>query len=80
METILKFREDEPVNWSYDEEGDVLYISFGQPKPAIAIDSTEGVILLRTPDDGELVGITIIGVSDMLKRKATRTPSRSPAK
>lgn len=78
METALKLRDDECVSWDYDEEADVLYISFGEPKPALALDLGEGVLVLYREEDGELVGFTIIGASEMLKPKARRGSGRRP--
>ena len=46
----------------YDEEADVLYISFRRPQKATDTEMTEDGILLRYKDD-ELVGITILDVS-----------------
>jgi len=51
----------------YDEKGDVLYISVGKPKEADdSIEPQEGVVM-RTRN-GELVGITIIGLKAHLNR------------
>jgi len=77
METTLKLRDDECVTWDYDEEADVLYISFGQPKPALALDVGEGVLVRYREEDGALVGFTIIGASEMLKAKTKRHPAPS---
>ena len=53
----------ERLNVKYDDENDVLYISFGEPREADdSIEPQEGVIL-RTRQ-GELVGITIIGLKE----------------
>ncbi len=42
----LKILEGEPqLNWTYDEEADVLYISVGKPRPAVGVDMGEGVIV-----------------------------------
>ncbi|HLF86178.1 MAG TPA: DUF2283 domain-containing protein, partial [Nitrospiria bacterium] len=42
----LKILEGKPaLNWEYDEEADVLYISVGEPRPAIGTDIGEGVIV-----------------------------------
>lgn len=67
MDTPLKVRDDQPPNWDYDEGADVLYVSFGSPRPALALDIGEGVLLLYTEPDNELVGFTIIGIGGMLK-------------
>ena len=78
METTLKLRDGECVTWDYDEEADVLYISFGQPKPALALDVGEGVLVRYREEDGELVGFTIIGLSEMLKPKIARGSASRP--
>ncbi len=78
MET-LKLEEDSRLHWSYDEEGDVLYISFGDPQPALSIDM-DGVLVRYREDDGEIVGVTIIGAGSMLKQKKGRAALRSSAK
>ena len=78
METILKLRYTECVTWDYDEGADVLYVSFGEPRPALALDMGEGVVVLYREEDGELVGFTIIGVKEMLKPKATSRSPRHP--
>ena len=40
----LKILEGKPsLNWEYDEEADVLYISVGKPRSAVGVDIGEGV-------------------------------------
>lgn len=46
----------------YDEEADVLYISFRHPQRATDSEMTDEGVLLRYRGD-ELVGITILDVS-----------------
>jgi uncharacterized protein YuzE len=46
----------------YDEEADVLYISFKRPQKATDTEMTDDGILLRYKD-GVLVGITILDAS-----------------
>jgi len=46
----------------YDEQADVLYISFQRPQKATDTEMTEEGILLRYRED-ELVGMTILDVS-----------------
>lgn len=88
MET-LKFEDREPVTSSYDEEADVLYISFGKPEPGLAIDVGGGVLIRYRDDDGVILGTTIMGISRMLnqptpsKRRTgsrPRRPTRVPSK
>ncbi len=61
MET-LKILEGKPaLNWEFDEEADVLYISVGEPRPAVGADIGEGVIVRYDEEKKEIVGITILG-------------------
>jgi len=49
----------EKIDFDYDEEADVLYISFGKPRAAKdSIEVEEGVIYRLA--DNEVVGITIL--------------------
>ena len=47
---------------SYDEQGDVLYISFDQPRPATDSELTDDDVILRYDGD-DLIGITILHAS-----------------
>lgn len=51
---------------NYDEDADVLYVSFSHPQKATDSEMTEDGILLRYRGD-ELVGITILNVSDRIQ-------------
>ena len=62
METLKIFEKKEKLNWEYDEEADVLYISTGRPTKAIGLDVGEGVIVRYDEKAGEVVGLTIVGV------------------
>ena len=60
----LKLQERQSnLNWDYDADADVLYISIGEPKVAEGIDIGEGVIVRVSPQSNEVVGLTIIGLS-----------------
>ena len=60
METI-KILEGKPaLNWEYDEEADVLYISVGKPRPAVGTDIGDGVIVRYDNRKKEIVGLTIL--------------------
>ncbi len=65
----LKLEEPKAVNWDYDEEADVLYISFGDPEPALTLDLGEGVLARYRESDNALVGFTFIGAGVRLRRK-----------
>ena len=47
---------------SYDEEGDVLYISFEKPRPATDSELTDDDVILRY-DGNDIIGITILHAS-----------------
>ena len=49
------------LTFDYDEEADVLYVSFGVPQEAISYEV--GNSLIRVNDD-KIVGITIIGFKE----------------
>ncbi|MCG6550973.1 MAG: DUF2283 domain-containing protein [Candidatus Magnetominusculus sp. LBB02] len=64
MEMLKILEKQENLNWDYDDEADVLYISIGEPKQAIGVDIGEGVIMRYTEETSELVGLTIIGIKE----------------
>jgi len=47
----------------YDSEADVLYISFGEPRPAEGLDIGDGTILRIGPKTEEVIGLTILDFS-----------------
>ena len=44
----------------YDDLADVLYISFGDPRPGIAIEVNDGDLVRVDPYSDEIVGITLL--------------------
>jgi uncharacterized protein YuzE len=63
METIKILEKRENLSWEYDDEADVLYISVGEPGPAEGVDIGEGVIVRIDPENREVIGLTILGIS-----------------
>jgi len=63
MKALKIAEKKEKVDWEYDAEADVLYLSFGEPQEAEGIDIGEGMIVRVDPQSNEVVGITIIGLS-----------------
>ncbi len=45
---------------SYDGVSDVLYISFGDPRPGIATEVNGGDLVRTDPETNDVIGITII--------------------
>jgi uncharacterized protein YuzE len=58
--TILE--QPASLNWDYDEEADVLYLSVGEPHHAGGIDIGEGLIVRFDEDRQAVVGLTVIGL------------------
>ena len=52
--------KDIDLKISYDEEADVLYISFGKPRPGIAVEVNDGDFVRVDPYTDRVVGITIL--------------------
>ncbi len=69
METLKILEKRKNLNWEYDDEADVLYISICEPKPAEGFDIGEGLIARVHPETKELVGLTIIGLSEKILRE-----------
>jgi uncharacterized protein YuzE len=66
MEAIKILEKPTAINWDYDEEADVLYISIGEPQPAEGIDIGEGIIVRYDEPRKEVVGLTVIGLRTRL--------------
>lgn len=66
MEAIKILDKKENLNWDYDEEADVLYISIGEPQKALGIDIGEGAIVRYKEETREVVGLTLLGVKERL--------------
>jgi uncharacterized protein YuzE len=74
METINIAEKKTRINWDYDADADVLYISFGNPKNAEGVDIGEGTIIRIEPDKHEIIGITIL---NPLRRTLSSLKSKS---
>lgn len=71
MEALKIFERQKDLNWEYDEDADVLYLSIGAPEKALGIDIGEGVIVRFKEADNEVVGLTVVGLrSRLLKNLA----------
>jgi len=79
MESLTIVNKSSDITWDYDEEADVLYLSIGQPREALAVDVGEGILLRYHETDEEVVGITIMGLRHRLwQALPARERSRSP--
>jgi len=62
MEAVKILEKKERVDWDYDEEADVLYLSIGKPRKATGVDIGQGVVVRYDEKKKEVVGLTILGV------------------
>jgi uncharacterized protein YuzE len=62
MDAIKIVEKPTTVSWDYDEEADVLYLSLGDPQPAVGVDIGEGVIVRYNESQQEVVGLTLLGL------------------
>lgn len=62
METVKILDKRERLDWKYDSEADVLYVSVGKPRKAIGVDIGQGVVIRYDEEKREVVGLTILGV------------------
>lgn len=56
------------INFHYDTEVDVLYASIGKPKPAKSIEKGNGTLIRIDPNNGEIVGFTVIDYMYRIKK------------
>ncbi|MSR21118.1 MAG: DUF2283 domain-containing protein [Gemmatimonadetes bacterium] len=62
MDAVRILESSAALTWECDDEADVLYISEGQPRPAITVDLGEGVLARLDAMGREVVGITVLGL------------------
>jgi uncharacterized protein YuzE len=62
MDAIRILEKPASISWDYDQDADVLYLSVGEPRPAVGVDIGEGVVLRYDEDRKEVVGLTLIGL------------------
>lgn len=65
---VLLVPKAKRLDVSYDEEADVLYLSFGKPKPADDGIMLDNDVILRYKEN-ELIGITVLGLKERFKGK-----------
>lgn len=68
MEALKILGSSSSISGDYDEEADVLYLSVGPPRPAVGIDIGDGLVLRYDEIERELVGLTVIGLRERLRR------------
>jgi hypothetical protein len=69
MTAISIPKKPQGLQWDCDEAADVLYLSIGEPQPAIGIDIGEGLVLRYNEAEQNVVGLTIIGLRARLLKE-----------
>ncbi|MDX2076812.1 MAG: DUF2283 domain-containing protein [bacterium] len=55
--------KNDVMQLSYDTDADILYLSIGNPRPAISREVGNDVILRLDPNTGDVIGLTILNLS-----------------
>jgi uncharacterized protein YuzE len=74
MEAVKILEKPTSISWDYDEEADVLYLSIGEPQPAVGLDIGDGVIVRYDEARKEVIGLTLIGLRARLLKNLAGTP------
>ena len=74
MEAIKILERPSDLQWKYDEEADVLYLSVGEPRQGVGMDIGEGIIIRYDEAEKEVLGLTLIGLrARVLKNLVNRS-------
>jgi len=74
MEAVKILERPAEITWDYDQEADVLYLSVGDPQPAVGVDIGEGIVLRYDEAQQEIVGLTLIGLRERLMKSLAARP------
>ena len=78
MEAVKILEKPGPLEWDYDAEADVLYLSLGAPRAAEGVDVGEGVVVRYDPEHREVVGLTVVGIRARLLKGLASEPAAEP--
>jgi len=68
------------INFFFDEEGDVLDITFGKPRNAVAKELKNDIAVRVDPKSGEIVGIVILNFMKRFRLKKKPEKIELPVK
>ena len=69
MEAVKILDKADRIDWEYDEEADVLYLSVNTPTPAVGIDIGDSIILRYDEPNRKIAGVTILGMRARLLQR-----------
>ena len=74
MEALKILEKPDSLRWDYDEEADVLYLSIGDPKPAVGVDIGEGIVVRYDESEKQIIGITLTGLRERVLKNLPNAP------
>lgn len=74
MAKVWTIPEAEKLRLTYDEEGDVLYMSFGEPREATDSVDLDGIVYRYREES--VIGITVLGFKRRAKSRLNEPPMR----
>ena len=64
MEALKILEKPDSLRWDYDKEADVLYLTIGDPGPAVGVDIGDGVVVRYDEVEKQIVGLTVLGLRE----------------
>ncbi len=58
----------EDVQYEYDRDADALYVSFGPPRPAVALSVEDWLLIRVAPSPPQICGLTIVAFKQLFSR------------
>jgi uncharacterized protein YuzE len=60
---VVKLPQKKQVSSNYDEDADILYVSFGKPRKSEVLDTGDDFLIRFDSNTGEITGFTILNFS-----------------
>ena len=68
MDAVKLIDQATVITSTYDEDADVLYLAFGEPRPAVGVELGDGLVVRYDEVNRSVVGLTVIGLGNRLAR------------
>jgi hypothetical protein len=69
METLKILKNRRNINWDYNDETDIFYLTIGNPQNAIGMDIGEGLIVYYDESQKEIIGLNLTGLRKKVLKK-----------
>lgn len=63
---------EKEMRFWFDKDGDILDVSFGEPRKAVSKETEDDIVIRVDPETKEVVGFTVLNFS---KRKEFKIPN-----